>query len=355
MAIAVPSSQVSWQSAVWPVIASMLMIMMQNTGRVCGAAYVYSAALRTSPLVCAIDLVMMLVEFVSLLAVKCSVIDATKHVWYGRFERDDLEELDDLLDQENSIPLNFPVRDWFETDGEVTSNTTKPSDRQDPATSGINTELETLAIAELQPMSKAAGKAPIRSASLPLTLADDVQSTTALSHRVENFAEPGPSTLTRSSNLAGSSARAEPPTHTNLSTNSASRSEQLCKHLSNGHRFRGEYRLFENKLHPGSSIDRTWRLSMGAFMLGAFPQIIKIFAMRGIPWTQALVFIYLAGFIIPEVFRVVAVATGEVELHPMPIVLHTRKRLAIFERHILTYSTIFCLTFYQKFSSSRPH
>lgn len=38
------------------------------------------------------------------------------------------------------------------------------------------------------------------------------------------------------------------------------------------------------------------------FNFGAVPQIVKLFAMRGIPWTQAFGAMYLASFLIMEVF-----------------------------------------------------
>jgi hypothetical protein len=80
----------------------------------------------------------------------------------------------------------------------------------------------------------------------------------------------------------------------------------------------------EDMYYPGSAIDRTWRYSIGAFLIGALPQTIKVFAMQGIPWTQLLVANYLIAYIIPELLRLVAGPAGTMELHPLPIVLDAK-------------------------------
>lgn len=84
----------------------------------------------------------------------------------------------------------------------------------------------------------------------------------------------------------------------------------------------------ENRgMHPGSAIDRTWRLSMGAFVVGALPQMIKVFGMRGILKTQITTAILLVSFLIPEILRLMAGTAGEIELHPMPNVLEAKHLL----------------------------
>ena len=42
------------------------------------------------------------------------------------------------------------------------------------------------------------------------------------------------------------------------------------------------------------------------FLLGAFPQAIKLYAVRGVPWTQALATVYLASFMLSETAAVIA-------------------------------------------------
>jgi len=78
---------------------------------------------------------------------------------------------------------------------------------------------------------------------------------------------------------------------------------------------------------------------MAAFILGAFPQAIKVFGMSGIPITQTFVAVLLANFLVPEIFRVAAGTAGAVELHPMPIVVNVKKRITTYH----TYGLLFAL------------
>jgi predicted permease len=54
---------VSWQSAFWPIIACMLAVMLQNTGRVSGSDYDHSYAPKSSIIVCLFDTLQTLIEF----------------------------------------------------------------------------------------------------------------------------------------------------------------------------------------------------------------------------------------------------------------------------------------------------
>jgi hypothetical protein len=60
-------------------------------------------------------------------------------------------------------------------------------------------------------------------------------------------------------------------------------------------------------------MDRTWRYSIGAFLVGALPQTVKVFAMQGVPGTQFIVAIYLFAFLVPELFRVIVGPAGALE------------------------------------------
>jgi hypothetical protein len=74
----------------------------------------------------------------------------------------------------------------------------------------------------------------------------------------------------------------------------------------------------EDRYYPGSAMDRTWRYSIGAFLVGALPQTVKVFAMQGVPGTQFIVAIYLFAFLVPELFRVIVGPAGALELHALP-------------------------------------
>ena len=79
-------------------------------------------------------------------------------------------------------------------------------------------------------------------------------------------------------------------------------------------------RFDEPDTRESSGTDRMWRLNMVAFSLGTLPQIIKVFAMHGVPFTQALAAILLATFIVPEILRITAGTAHAVELTPLPII-----------------------------------
>lgn len=85
----------------------------------------------------------------------------------------------------------------------------------------------------------------------------------------------------------------------------------------------------------GSSIDRAWRQSMISFIIGALPQAIKVFGMRGIPCTQALVACYVIIFMLFELLRMTAGTAGAANLHPMSVVVETNRRIAWWQQKVM--------------------
>jgi hypothetical protein len=83
----------------------------------------------------------------------------------------------------------------------------------------------------------------------------------------------------------------------------------------------------ESRFYPGSAIDRTWRYGIGAFFVGALPQVVKVFAMQGIPFTKIAISIFVVAFTVPEIFRVVAGLEDAKELHPLPVVSRANAKL----------------------------
>lgn len=68
------------------------------------------------------------------------------------------------------------------------------------------------------------------------------------------------------------------------------------------------------------AIEKAWRLRVLLFVLGAALDAIKIFAMRGIPWTQTWAAMYLVSFLVIELMCALArYETGDgTELHTTP-------------------------------------
>jgi hypothetical protein len=190
--------------------------MLQNTGRVCGGHYRDSYAFRSSPFLCAADIIMILLKLVCLLSVGCSPRAAARHVWYDRFEREP--------------PL-------------------------------VNNTWELLCAYNHDP-----ALCLRYSASCDLELG---QISNATSSEIAELREP----------------------------------------------------------HPGSGVDRAWRLSIFGFIVGALPQIIKVYSMRGVPLTQVVVSIFTLSFVITEVLRLVAGIAGAHDLRPGPFVSRTKEIL----------------------------
>ena len=89
-----------------------------------------------------------------------------------------------------------------------------------------------------------------------------------------------------------------------------------------------------------------WRLSMASFIVGALPQAIKVFCMRGVPLTQTLVAFLVVSFLVPEILRMVAGSAGAIELHPMPIVTKAKTTLVDLQLHALGITLLFaCVIF----------
>lgn len=113
--------------------------------------------------------------------------------------------------------------------------------------------------------------------------------------------------------------------------------------------------------YPGSSIDRAWRLSMASFIVGALPQAIKVFGMRGIPFTQTLVAFLLASFSIPEILRMIVGSAGVITLPSTPAVTRTKKTLLDVDFYALSISIMFtCISisytvFVPLFNGSTSH
>ena len=309
------SNLVSWQSAFWPIMACTLAVMLQNTGRVCGGHYNDNHALKSSPVVCLFDTIFVLVEFIWLLVVGCSVQVAAKHVWYNRFEdggiqSDDLYEFTHgfLVSGYNSVLtlLELPkTKTQHDTDHGPGSPSVDGDGRSPPI------PLETI----VTPSLSLEDPIPGPSTSIEPIITETVEPS---NHEI------GSPDVSSASADAGTSHSAE---HTDLEAGLSQETSPLLKPL------------------PGSTIDRNWRLGMAAFILGALPQAIKVFGMSGIPITQTLVAVLLANFLVPEIFRVAAGTAGAVELYPMPIVVNVKKRITTYHTYGLLFALVWTCLF----------
>jgi len=236
---------------------------MQNTGRVLDANYVLSAAFRASPLVCALDTVMMITEFICLLHVGCSLTAAARHVWYSRFEHGSAQPI-----------LNLPLASIQEVLAHAHLVAAPAPTSNSP---------ESLAVSQ--------SATPSADGNVP----EGTEIPNEISHQDTN-------TRSTERETAGAPSRPVTPSRDNET-------------------------MANSNYLAGSSIDHNWRQSMFAFTIGAAPQALKVFAMRGTPTTQVMTLIYVIAFLVPEFFRLTAGAAGEVELRPMPIVVRTKERV----------------------------
>jgi hypothetical protein len=239
--------------------------MLQNTGRVYGAPYRDSYALRSSPFVCIIDTLLMLFKFVWMTAVGCSFRVAARHVWYDRFEEEGSQFRD-------TVRYLFPgYGDADESDGAGAGASAGDSSAQKDK--AVETHIDT------EKEKQASGN--------PDTA----------NHRASTCGRTRPDIENGSSDIGERST-------------SSSGNASCSRHL------------------PGSTVDGMWRLNIAGFILGVLPQVIKIFSMRGIPWTRMLVAFSISSFVVTETFRVIAGPAGAVNLHPMPVVVNVKKALS---------------------------
>lgn len=66
---------------------------------------------------------------------------------------------------------------------------------------------------------------------------------------------------------------------------------------------------------------------MVAFVFGALPQFVKIFAMRGVVATQSVAAAYMGAFVVSEMLRVTAGVADQADLDPSPSVELAKSRL----------------------------
>ena len=86
---------------------------------------------------------------------------------------------------------------------------------------------------------------------------------------------------------------------------------------------------FPDESHRSASgTGRDWALGMWAFVLSAFPQLVKLYSIRGMSVTHGVMSIYLVSFTVMEVFRLLAgPSIGYERLMPMPIVEVAKKHV----------------------------
>ena len=347
--------EVSWQSAYWPVMACMLAVLLQETGRVMNGPFSWSYALRASPLACAFDTSMMLLKFVVMLVVGCSPRTAARHVWYDRFDQDQ----DDLITSyvmeivggfvENVGDLHFPsffhdsdedlpfMGDGTRRSASVAADATiepvsfadlhaEPDSDEEymcsgalPTVSDQEPVFSDVPLATLSSPGALSIRQPTRTSTLPgMDVAEvgigvteelerhDEEILTALSDDASStFAGQGQTIVEDTATIAAS-----PPS-------------------PNAFMVPANYM----KPPPGSTVDRGWRLSIMSFVFGALPQAIKVFAMKGVSGTEALVAIFLVSFVLSEVFRSLAGPVGQVNLYPLPRVLNAKSFLC----HVLFF------------------
>ena len=371
--------QVSWQSAYWPIMACILAVLLQETGRVLDAPIDFSYSLRACPVACAFDTLMMLLKFVVMLAVGCSPRNAVRHVWYDRFDQDQEDRVQlGLMEYRNEYAflvdggpesLNLLATKILEVFREFVS----VNDREHPSDSvAADNTIELVSSEDLDGCSCSVEDEHMCSGALPavdhhqqmltdVTLATS-QPTDALSISQTLQTANIPSMDVAEVGISVSEGLERPGEETSvvLLNDASNNLPEQSRTIVNDAATVPEplprtntFMMTANYMNPppGSTIDRNWRLSMISFGFGALPQAIKIFAMRGIPCTQAFVGIFLISFIVPEVFRTLAGPVGQCDLYSLPIVLDAKSHLTLlsFSLWVLTAFYMVLLSFFASF------
>jgi hypothetical protein len=245
-------------------------LVLQSVGRVSGAPYVLSAALRCLPLVCLGDTSMMVFGLFYLrYKAGCSIKIAARHIWYDRFD----SHLDRAWDE---------VASWLQIKSTVETRSSEEYHRlRCPRSTGSG-----------QHHSGGTG---------PSCLEEE---------RDDNHSMSG---------------NGEGPDATHIHDENDDEMSSQDMSLLRPDLIIGS--PVESRFYPGSAIDRTWRYGIVAFLIGALPQVIKVFAMQGIPFTKILISIFVVAFTVPEIFRVGAGLVDARELHPLPTVSRAQTKL----------------------------
>jgi hypothetical protein len=307
------AQEVSWQSAYWPVMACALAVLLQETGRVAEQPFFFSYALRACPFVCVFDTLMMLLKFVAMLAVGCSPQTAVRHVWYDRFDEDRdsssrkgfSEYLEDLREEHRSVSVAAENTIESVSSADLHRN---PNPEEEYMCSG--------ALPAVSDQESVLTDVPLATSRTPddSFFSQPLHTTTSPSMDIaEELERPDGETSTQSLNDTSNTLPGQDQTIVDSTTTVAAPSSSP-----------NAFMVTPNYMDapPGSTVDRGWRLSIISFVLGAFPQAIKVFVMRGVPLTQTLVAIYVISFIVPEIFRSLAGPVGQSNLYPLPMVLN---------------------------------
>ncbi|KAF2678990.1 hypothetical protein K458DRAFT_435443 [Lentithecium fluviatile CBS 122367] len=286
------NNEVSWQSIFWPVIACTLTVMLQNTGRTPGAPIQLSSVLKSSVLFCAFESLFMLAGLVWMLSLGCSLRTAARLVWYARFEKTRYHCVKSYPKSSFEKHFNLkttPRHVWYAHFGGTRCHCVQ---------SYLNYSFEkhwnTRPL--MSPNTLDAVDTPDFRGDFPIEILSDAPAPSQT-----------PQILSTPINLRNG-----------ITATGNQEQRDIEASPTEGH---------VAGYHPGSAIDRFWRLSMGAFLLGALPQAIKVFGMRGIPFTQVTIGIFLTNFFISEIFRLTAGAAGEYNLDPIPAVEFAKEKL----------------------------
>ncbi|KAF2726689.1 hypothetical protein EJ04DRAFT_582532 [Polyplosphaeria fusca] len=321
-----PPNTVSWQSAFWPLIAWMVTVIAQPTGRVSGLPYGYRAMVRCCPLICAFDAFWMVTTFLVLwLNAGCSKVTAARHVWYDRFGLDE-NAFWETTDNAEQAGLSTGRPESPDTTDEMEFQDALPYDPLPLTPLTVRTEnpRNTTSVANENPQSSPIEESPYESEQITEAAppGQSAQNGTAES-LLRQFCDHNRSSidLTDRPRPSIDNHVAEQPTEPTVSVIHNGTFDPEAAPLLAGEQ---PALLF----YPGSAIDQTWRLSMLAFFLGTIPQTVKIYSMQGIICTQIHTALFLFGFLVPEVFRLAAGAAGQFNLCPLPRTINLKSDLA---------------------------
>ncbi|OAL52635.1 hypothetical protein IQ07DRAFT_678579 [Pyrenochaeta sp. DS3sAY3a] len=316
-----PTHQVSWQSVFWPVITLSLALMLQNTGRVCGGHYRDSYALRSSPFICVVDTVLILAKFTCLLGLGCPLRVAARHVWYARFEAEEVEAgctldlwrgmlMEVVVEVKSSLESGEGSFVRGGRDCEIGENEGDCTENQDGSqTKGVT--------------------------DIPLKPLAGYTGTSSVPHRTKQVLD------------LKHEPRTAPPGHVLPSIASAHLRPLDPLNFDLESTYQDPFLLpSPAPIYPGSAITRLWRLNMAGFLLGAFPQAIKVFGMKGVPITQTVIAFQLGSFLATEVFRFVAGPAGAERLHPLMAVVEAKRAFVVVRGVALVLGVVASVVFY---------
>lgn len=248
----------------------------------------------------------MIIDFVHLQVLGCSFGMAAKHVWYSRFTMEPGWSLLDLL-LERMEP----------SAGSEQPNSDAGSSSTDDGICGMGASEDASGQIPVETCEMSGAIPALISTRTPSCIPNEELDDTDISDEEENIADAVLVPTLRLENANDGLPSINIPFLPGSTDLSIAGDVEAQTNATRARRASLTGANQYSDMHPGLGIDRAWRYTMAGFLVGPLPQAIKVFGMKGIMRTQIIVGVQIWSFVVPEVFRLIAVSVRAPYPRPM--------------------------------------